>query len=335
MSARTAAVLTVVLALAGCSSPGKPGPRWDEISLPAPQPVVLRDAVHCGDRWYVVGALQPPGADPSPAAWESSDGRAWRSVRISPLPGSYYGPRNVLYSVACAGGRIAALGAQSGGAHGNPRTSSWVQRPDGALAEVAAPFDLYGGDEAVDAGRITGGPAGFLIVGNRTSGPAAWISADGTRFKRHEVGEKGSLARDGVVLADRYLMVGGPAAGWESADGIRWTEARLDGVEAQRVTVVRGDVIAAGQRGETFGAWRWRSGSWTGLGSFGTATPAGLRSLTAWDGHVVAAADRVWSSPDGQSWDEVTTPVPPVATAGAGPDLLLLGAGRAWLAHPV
>src|SRR4051794_16445487 len=110
--AGAAAVLAAVLAVAGCSAPE---PRWTEVTLPATQPGVFRDAVHCGGHWYVVGALQPPGGDPSPAAWESTDGRAWRSVRISPAPGSYYGPRQVIYSVACADGRIAALGAQSGG----------------------------------------------------------------------------------------------------------------------------------------------------------------------------------------------------------------------------
>ncbi|UQU64348.1 hypothetical protein COUCH_36225 [Couchioplanes caeruleus] len=331
------------------------------MTLPAAVPKVLRDAVRCGSRWWVVGALQPAGGDPRPAAWDSADGRTWRSVTIMPHPGSFYGPRNVLYSVACANGRIAVIGAQSGGAHGNPRTSTWYQRPDGALAEVPAPFELYGGDEAVDVGRIVGGPGGFLIAGNRTSGPAAWLSRDGTRFVRHEVGEKGALARDGAVLDSRYFLIGAaaPASGqvaggvvWESADGTRWARSPVEAVELQRLTMFHGNLIAVGQRGDAFAAWRRDDGKWVAVGGgdpsgggtraggedaavggFGRVTPTGVRSLTVAAGKLVASADRVWSSPDGGSWTEIAVPAGPVAVAGSDDALLLIGADRAWLAR--
>ncbi len=353
-----------------------PGPdrdgttRFVEVTLPAAAPKVLRDAVRCGKRWWVVGALQAAGGDPRPAAWDSADGRTWHSVTIVPHPGSFYGPRNVLYSVACANGRVAAIGAQSGGAHGNPRTSTWYQRPDGALAEVPAPFELYGGDEAVDVGRIAGGPGGFLIAGNRTSGPAAWLSRDGTRFVRYEVGEKGALARDGAVLDGRYVLIGAaaPASGqgaggavWESADGRRWARSSVEAVELQRLTTFRGDLIAVGQRGDAFAAWQRVGGKWPALGGgesrgsewsgsessggrtqtggegsaggFGRATPTGVRSLTVAAGSLVASADRVWSSSDGGSWAELAVPAGPIAVAGSDDALLLIGADRAWLAR--
>ncbi|MEV4709456.1 hypothetical protein [Actinoplanes sp. NPDC049316] len=254
------------------------------MTLPATDPKVLRDAVQCGNRWWVVGALQPAGGEPRPAAWDSADGRTWRSVTVAPHPRSFYGPRSVLYSVACSSGRIAAIGAQSGGAHGNPRTSTWYQRADGALAEVPAPFELYGGDEAVDVGRIAGGPGGFLIAGNRTSGPATWLSRDGVRFDRHEVGEKGALARDGAVFDGRYVLAGAaaPASGqmaggavWESADGTTWVRASVEAVEIQRLTAFHGDLIAAGQRGGTFAAWRRDAGRWAPLNDDGRSAAGG------------------------------------------------------------
>ena len=321
--------------------------------LPANAAKVLRDAVRCGKRWYVVGALQPAGGEPRPAVWQSVDGRTWRSLTVVPRPGSYYGPRSVLYSVACSNGRIAAIGAQSGGAHGNPRTSTWRQRSDGALAEVSAPFELYGGDEAVDVGRISGGPNGFLIAGNRTSGPSAWLSRDGSRFVRHELRQKGALARDGAVLGNRYVLVGagepGNASGgaaWESADGVGWTFSPVEAVEVQRVTVFRGDVIAVGQRGETFAAWRREEGGagsglagqspvrWEELGGgVGRATPTGVRSVTVAGDRLVVSADRAWMSGPGGggSWAEVAVPAAPVAVAGSDDALLLITADAAWL----
>lgn len=359
-----AAALSAFLALTGCtdsgpaagephaagtsgpameeSGPGASGPAsgdlyrtaFEEVTLPATAAKVLRDAVRCGNRWYVVGALQPAGEDPRPAAWESTDGRTWRNVTTVPLPGSFYGPRNVLYSVACSNGRIAAIGAQSGGAHGNPRTSTWYQRSDGVLAEAPAPFELYGGDAAVDVGRISGGPAGFLITGNRTSGPAAWLSPDGSRFVRHELGEKGAFARDGAVLGNRYVLVGAVAsrgAVWESADGITWSAGgRLDAVELQRLVTRDGDLIAVGQRGSSFAAWRRHDGRWSLLGLFGRATPTGARSVTVAEGRLAVSADRLWTSPDGTAWWEIATPAPPVAVAGSPGSLLMISTDRAW-----
>ncbi|MEK8110046.1 hypothetical protein NKG94_48215 [Micromonospora sp. M12] len=90
-----------------------------------------------------------------PAAWRSTDGRGW--VPLPLRPKSYYGERAILYAVGCHEGRIAVIGARSGGAHGNPRVRTWRQDTDGGLSEVAAEFELYGGPDAVSASRIAGG----------------------------------------------------------------------------------------------------------------------------------------------------------------------------------
>src|SRR3954447_20594620 len=164
-------VLVALTLVGACASVPN---AWTELSLPGPDSLLLRDAVACGGHWYVVGGRAAPDGETSPAAWESAGGRSWRSLTLAALPGSYYGPRSVLYAVACANGRIAAIGSRRGGGHGKPRGRTWYQRPDGSLAEAAAPFETYGGDTAVDVGRIAGGPSGFLIAGNRTGGAAAW-----------------------------------------------------------------------------------------------------------------------------------------------------------------
>ena len=333
------ALLALTLVGACASAPGN---AWTEAALPGPGPHVLRDAVTCGGQWYVVGGRPGPG----PAAWTSNDGRAWRSLPLTALPGSYYGPRSVLYAVACANGRIAAIGAGGGGAHGNPRTSTWYQRADGSLAEAAAPFETYGGDTAVDVGRISGGAAGFLIAGNRTGGAAAWTSPDGARFRLFEnaPGLSRAFARDGAVLDGQLLLVGSredaPAA-WISADAVSWQRADLpdeDGhQELQRVARVGPDLVAVGPRGDTYGAWR--GPDWTAVGRFGRPDATGIRSLTVSAGRLYAAAGHLWRSDDGgRSWLTVTTPRragPIAAVAGHDGAVLLVAGHRVWLARGV
>lgn len=342
------AALAVLLLVAGCSA--APVNAWSEAVLPGPGPRLVRDATTCGGRWYVVGGRAGADGETSPAAWESVDGRTWRSLAFAPLPGSYYGPRNVLYSVACANGRLAAIGSRSGGAHGNPRVSTWYQRGAGVLAEAPATFETYGGDTAVDVGPVSGGPAGFLIAGNRTSGAAAWISADGTRFRLFE-GAPGltgpaprSLARDGAVLDDRFVLVGGlgaaPAA-WASRDGAAWTRSGVPAgaelAELQRVVRLGPDLVAVGTRDAAFGAWR--GPAWTPAGRFGRADQSGVRSLAVGGGRLYAAAGGLWRSMDGgRSWLTVITPRGaglPRAVAADDDQVLLVAADRVWLANGV
>ena len=294
-AARVLRALVALTLVGACAA--APGNAWREASLPGPGQRLLRDAVACGGHWWVVGGHAAAGGATSPAAWDSPDGRSWRSVPLRPLPGSYYGPRSVLYAVACANDRIAAIGSVSGGAHGNPRISTWHQRPDGSLAEAAAPFETYGGDTAVDVGRVAGGPSGFLLAGNRTSGAAAWLSPDGTAFRLFEnaPGLAGAFARDGAVLDGEFVLVGGlgdAAAAWSSADGTSWRRVGMpvEGgyAEVQRVARLGAGLIAVGPRGDTFGAWL--GPDWAAVGRFGRPDATGIRSLTVSRGRVYAAA---------------------------------------------
>ncbi|RIV36935.1 hypothetical protein [Micromonospora radicis] len=363
-----AAVCAVVaVGLAGCPAPGgsdgDPAParlHWQRVELPAPAGsgrVVLRDLVSCAGHWYAAGAVADPGGATRPAVWSSLDGAVWRSVPV--VADSYYGRQSVLFSVGCRGGSVAAVGGKVGGAHGNPRMGTWWQRGDGTLVEVPASFELYGGPKAVNVSRLAGGAAGWMMVGNRASGAAAWVSRDAAEFAIVE-GAPGLATDDaGVTWAfdvvsgpSGWLVVGGilapgridrdPAV-WTSGDGRVWRRTVLAGTaeyeELQRVVLVDGVPVAVGLRGRVFGAWRQDAAGWAAVGGFG-GVAGGVPSV----GGLAVAGGRVlavvsdgeryggWLSVDrGAGWRPVELPVAAPVGAGRGVGLTAAG-GRWWLA---
>jgi hypothetical protein len=344
---RLGAVLLGVVLLAACD--GSPAPKpsaspeaaaavsWRELSLPVEGgTAMVRDVVSCPGAWFVVGAVRDGQGGTRPAAWRSADGSSWSSLRFDAF--SYYGKQNVLYSAACRDGRLAALGAKSGGAHGYPRTSSWAMSADGVVHEVRAPYTLFGGSTAVNVARMDAGPAGFLIAGNRMSGAAAWVARDASRFEIRE-GTPGlasdasgvSWAFDGVGLGSGWLLVGGwlavgrtdrDPAGWSSADGKAWRRLSAEGAseayeELQRVAVLDGVPVAVGLSGSVFGAWRLSDDRWRASGSFGSVPPGGVSSVRSfavggtrlWAATSDGAAFALWSSADaGGRWQPVSLP---------------------------
>ncbi|HEY3008940.1 MAG TPA: hypothetical protein VGJ63_12890 [Micromonosporaceae bacterium] len=369
------ATVVALLAGASCDTSGPPNRRasaapmpvaWHEVSLPPPAGaagrLAPRDAITCGGRWYVVGAVVSADGATHPAAWSSSDARRWRTLRLTPR--TPYGEVAILYAAGCRVGQLAAIGAQSGGAHGNPRVTQWYLLADGILDEVPAGLDLYGGSEAVNVGRIVGGPAGWLIVGNRVFGGAAWTSTDATAFR--PVGRVPGLASDGglttlAVDAAAYrggwVVVGsGRRAGragsdplaWTSTDGRRWRRVPVGDATGdryrvlQRVTMNGDALLAAGVDGDRFAAWTMNGGAWRLAGRFGALREGGsvqqVQGVAATGGRLWAAATDgraygLWASPDGgRTWRPTQTPIPiaaggadrVVTVTGAGTDLLLV-----------
>ncbi|MBM0236864.1 hypothetical protein JNW88_06365, partial [Micromonospora sp. ATA32] len=170
MSTRRVFAVLGVLAvlLTGCDhsagrdrdDPQPARPAWQPVSLPVPpgalgRPVV-RDAAACAGRWYVVGGVIGAAGDTRPAVWVSVDASSWVSAPVAPV--SFYGRQHLLSAAACRDGQLAAIGAKSGGAHGNPRTGTWRQLADGTVAEVDAPFERYAGPRAVNVSRLAAGP---------------------------------------------------------------------------------------------------------------------------------------------------------------------------------
>jgi hypothetical protein len=368
---RTLAVAACVLTLAGCSSgsgsgsakPAKPPAplalSWQAVTLPAPPGptgrLAVRDAVACDGKWYVVGAVLGPGDASRPAAWSSADGRTWHAM--NPQPSSFYGKLQTFYTAACKDGVLATIGAKSGGAHGNPRISTFYSNGD-TLVEVSAAFTLYGGSEQVNLGRLSVGPKGWLIAGNRVTGAAAWLSPDAKTF---EIVEKApglasdagldTLAEDGYVAADGYTLVGGGLPHgrldhdpfvWTSPDGHAWTRVALphdDQYEDLQLVVAVGDqLVALGLHGEGFSAWYGKGGSWQVGGRFseGGSPLGGIRSATVAGSTVYVSAQNgkqygIWASTDiGRTWQTVTMP-PGAHPAGSEKGVAVAAAGKTLL----
>jgi hypothetical protein len=366
-----AAAAGLIMAAAACDAgpPAPPPPPtpvdldWQEITLPPPpagERIVLRAATACDGRWYLTGAYGGPGDTTRPAAWMSTDGRTWTAMNVA--ADSYYGVRSVIFTAACRDGRLAAIGGRPGGAHGNPRMSSYhlVTAPDGTevLTEVAARFELYGGPTATNVGRLSAGPKGFMIAGNRASGAAVWNSVDASKFEIVEgapvlstTPDRATWASDAAGGEDRWTLVGGvlraghidrdPAV-WTSPDGLVWQEVAVPAEpEYDEMTLVEphGDaLVAVGQSGPTFRAWRYAGGQWQPAGRFGSTqglTQGGRAGAvlatslsTTPDAVLAAVADgsayQMFLSRDGGlTWHPLTAPM--TTPAGSGTGLALTG----------
>jgi hypothetical protein len=349
-----ALVLAMGLLGSGCERPAAPDeterPQWQAVVLPVPpgEPgrLMLRDVTACDGRWYIVGAVGGVGGATRPAAWTSTDATSWTSVRLTPT--SYYGERAILYAVGCHAGKVAAIGAKAGGAHGNPRVRTWRQLPDGSLTEVSAEFELYGGPTAVNVSRVAGGPSGWLLAGSRESGAAVWRSPDAAAFEILEgvppLASDRTMttsASDAMPVGSGWLVGGsGRSPGradrdpvlWASPDGRQWRRlvlpATSDDEAIHRLVRVQDTVVAVGVRGGSFAAWRaavaglpTEATEWRGpatFGSTGVGTLAAVQSSTADGGRILATSvgvdgHRLWSSVAGGDWSSVALPaeVPP------------------------
>lgn len=372
--------LTLAASATGCTGghrEGVPAPAavavaWTPVDLPAPPGapgrVAVRDAAVCDGTWWLVGGVFAPGADGEsvPAGWTSTDdGRTWTSLRFAAR--GYWARLAVLSSVACRDDRVVMVGAKSGGAHGNPRVSTWWRRPDGVFTDAVAPFELYGGPQAVSVGRVAASvsaasPATWLVSGNRTAGAAVWTSTDERTFALLD--DDPALARDADVdtfAADQvhdgtaWTVVGNGALegrvervplAWTSVDGLTWSRQELphgDGyADLERVVVDPGEdggLLAVGLREDGFGVWR-RTGAtgdgWSEDESFGLVAPEGV-AFTGVSG-LATTADRTWAAvSDGASYalwtgvdGEPWRPVEvPVEPAAAGEQGLTVAASGA------
>jgi hypothetical protein len=374
MRVRRAPVALVALVLSACgggSSPPSPTLTWQQRTLPvsAGERAVVQSAAWCGGRWYVAGATADTRGDTRPAVWSSDDGRTWRHVRLHP-GADYYAERAILTSVACSHGHIAALGAKPGGAHGNPRVETWRQQSDGSLAAVQAPFEQYGGQDAVSVNRLSGGAGGFLVTGTRVSGAAVWSSSDGNRFTIHErapgladTSAATTQALDAVwwgrswtVVGDATRSTGLVATVWTGTVGGPWTPTSLPRgaglTTAERVVGTGGGPVVAGLDGHAVGIWGESGGRWAHWATFGATVPGATSPAyvagLAWTGSRLAV---VYS--DGArfrlelgvrtSWTGAPLPAAvgvrgdhTVTVAAHGKSLLLLTddgrQGRVWLA---
>lgn len=335
------------LALTACTSsatpPSKPVSRhlnWRTVALPTDPRgrATIRAVAGCDGRWYVAGAILLANGATAPAAWISSDGSTFARMAIKPV--SYYGIRDTLNGITCRGNRVVAVGASNGGAHGNPRTSTWLSIAGGPLIEKPAGFELYGGENAIGVGAITAGKSDFLIVGARIdvnggAGAAVWTSGDGATFTLRDgvpaLESDGRIGRTEMNAAapvgDAFVGVGAvtpPNSPLAARDPIAWTS--VDGASWRRIAFphtasddsllsvgqVGGNALAIGTGDQRFIVWAADpSGtSWHRTASFGA---------TATSSTTVPAVPSVVTTGAGIAYVVVSTAAEYQLWRGAGP----------------
>lgn len=317
-------VSALVFMCVGSRSPVRAAARpllFTKITVPVPPLADARFGAACFDsqRWWLGGSLftnggrQLDGASGSlsnvdgvhrPALWRSENAVEWTSVVVEPRTG--YGEVSELFTLACNASGLVAIGAATGGAHGNQRTVSWVLDADGILREAPANFELYNGPRQIGVRTISTSPGGWTILGTRVNvngrmGASSWTSASGRDFVIHDDDAALSALPDEqtqgldmspfgselLAVGERWRVQGSSfdtdGIAWTSPDGITWKRWAPDGLNlggrsaqrAQRVIASDRRVMIAGtETGDLvrFVAWtrdekkRWKRSSIRPLG---------------------------------------------------------------------
>ncbi len=304
---RVSAVGVVLLAvLCSVASPRVPSaadaftvrPTWRTVSVPGAEARVV-GMFFDGSTWWFSGSTRDPSGVQRPAVWTSSD-----LVSVTPMvmrPVTPYGEISEIYAIAAARGGAVALGMHTGGAHGNPRTGSWVLSSSEAspptMGEVKANFELYNGPRQIGVRSVAAVPSGgWVIFGSRVNrngllGATSWWSADGSEFAIFDddpvlsagVGQQHQgldVAADGpqlLAVGEQFAVRGGvpstDAVVWTSTDGRTWmanTDRRLrdggDGEQRFQRVAVSGDGAVIGGTDSAVRtrliAWERRGGKW-------------------------------------------------------------------------
>ena len=254
-------LVALAIVAAGCSSaPPAPLPKlngWQEITAPAAGVRIVAMAPIAG-RLMVLGSV--PGPDGrAPAAWTTTDAHDWRPVALHPVTG--YGEQAEFTRFAVLGDRILVWGMAFGGAHSNPRPTSWAGDVE-RLGEYEQGVEVFGGPHAVGQYDQAGVLGTGLIVGQWDKagggyGAETWTSADGDTWTRHAIpaGDGVQASAEGVAAqGDAFLIVGNAssdrmrATAWSApADGSTYRGLAVpdaDGAEATKVDCATGGVCA-------------------------------------------------------------------------------------------
>ncbi|WP_069161825.1 hypothetical protein [Nocardia altamirensis] len=238
------ALLSVFALLTSCAA-DVPTSEWRELSLPAAGARILALTPVDGGLLAIGSVPGPEGR--APAAWTTADGSDWRTVAVEPH--SPYAFQTELISVGI-GDRIVVLGQAFGGAHSNPRMTSWSGTPT-ALVEHPQAMELFGGPHAIAVNAAATLGATDLLVGQWDGasgryGAAVWTSTDGVHWDRQA--DDPALAAPPGELTGASGVATGPAgfvvAGntlrgsalfpltWTSPDGRTWQRIDLPGQDS-------------------------------------------------------------------------------------------------------
>lgn len=218
--------------------------NWRAVTLPGGMTpsTLLRSG---GTLW--AGGFTGAGQDRKPAlARTSVTGDGIGFVAVPPTAASPYGQLADIFSLAASGDQLIALGVAHGGAHANPRWSTWALQRDPAqllgLAEQPQLFWTFGGEEA----------GGLLGAGWDSHGPLIVGTWQGKR------GLDGALwRRTGAIWAQTA-----PPAALVNTATLQVSPVRVDQVSESSVAV-SGSVIdlTDGVRQEA-ATWRDTAGQW-------------------------------------------------------------------------
>ncbi|MDL9979085.1 hypothetical protein [Microbacterium candidum] len=243
-----------LLALTACTNVSPPPPStnptavapthmsagWTEIAAPAPGARVLT-MVATGRTLLAFGSV-PTGAARAPAAWTTTDLGTW--TRLETHAVTAYGEVAQFIMGADADGRVVAFGQAYGGAHSNPRPTTWAGDLH-RLDEHEQPYTLFGGEDAIGVTAMASS-GGIALISGAWDGPhgygaAVWLTKDGVRWTRiadapglssapgeQTFANSASWVADGFVLAGSVMSAGTtkPLV-WRSPDGIHWTRSAL------------------------------------------------------------------------------------------------------------
>jgi hypothetical protein len=185
------------------------------------------------------------------AIWSAnSPGGPWLPATFTTVSGD--GPYDTITGLARSRGVTAAFGSHPSPIHGNPRPSPWTLADPGASwHEVPVLRELFGGENIISLGGLTGGEHGFFIAGtwiaaSNRAVATVWRSTDGRSWVRNDgdanlagVAGEITMADDvadgpGGIVAVGSALIPTPAAPtaqhgalWESSDGATWTRVGL------------------------------------------------------------------------------------------------------------
>lgn len=222
--------------------------------------------------------------------WYSSDGSAWERASVPPIPPDVYpgdngdAPQIYLTDFGESGGRLVAMGWAMLNDN-SERVVVWTSRDGRSWTDVPVRADVFpttGVDSIsgsiVDAGsyisEITGGPDGFVAIGEANGTAAIWNSPDGRRWHLRHPGPDGVQLYSVAAGDDGYVAVGTTeecstgcasreAVVMTSVDGETWI--RLPSEPVFRVDDPEDQDNAMGA--EMYSVVRWGSG-YAAMGSY-------------------------------------------------------------------
>lgn len=299
-----------------------PGPvawtslAWSKGVVPAEGRFVL-DLVPWGDGYVGVGGIDT-GSGIDTAFFASDDGIHWTLVRRERSIQGETVAGVVARDVVRIGNRLLAVGGAVMNAPGQQPdfpAPIWVSDDGKTWTQVQS--DTWDAASAW-SGWLVSGPQGVVAVSGSTDDAVVLHSLDGSTWARAPLpASEHAIARDAMGYPGGFVIVGrdgqpdvqtevcdsscpppgvGRAAAWISADGIRWSEATVEGTKVAGAELTRVLAVRAG------------------FVAFGTASTADHtdRKMTSW----TSEDARTWSIVNDSPLPFATTPYPVYAANG-------------------